>query len=161
MHTEAPAACLQMEPRPRRPGDHHRSIRAGSLWAFRLARPVGTGPTHWIEGDKTVVYLPWQILFCSTTASLSGIVVSLFTPPVSANKLNRFYQLSRTPVQPGEEVLQPCTLPETTPRVDRRMLLTAGGLELPKPSKTSTIGFMVAWIFVGGIVGAFNWIVSW
>lgn len=114
----------------------------------------------WIEGDKTVVYLPWQILFYSTTASLSGIVVSWFTPPVSANKLNRFCQLSRTPVQPGEEVLQPCTLPETTPRVDRRMLLTAGGLELPKPSKTSTIGFMVAWIFVGGIVGAFIWIVS-
>jgi Na+/proline symporter len=114
----------------------------------------------WTEGDITVVYLPWQILFYGLTASLTGTVVSLFTPPVSPNKLNRFYQLSRTPVQPGEEVLQPCTLPEATPAVDRPMLLTAGGLELPVPSRTSIIGFITVWLFVGGIVGAFVWIVS-
>ena len=114
----------------------------------------------WAEGDKIVVYLPWQILFYSLAASAVGIVVSLFTRPVSPNKLNRFYQLSRTPVQPGEEVLQPCTLPTTTRAVDRPMLIRAGGLEIPMPSRTSTIGFMTVWLFVGGIIGAFVWIVS-
>lgn len=114
----------------------------------------------WAEGDKIVVYLPWQILFYSLAASAVGIVVSLFTRPVSPDKLNRFYQLSRTPVQPGEEVLQPCTLPTTTQAVDRPMLIRAGGLEIPMPSRTSTIGFMTVWLFVGGIIGAFVWIVS-
>lgn len=114
----------------------------------------------WAEGDKTVVYLPWQILFYGLTASAVGIVVSLLTRPVSPEKLDRFYQLSRTPVQPGEQVLRPCTLPAATEAVDRPMLITAGGLELPMPSKTSIIGFMAAWLFVAGIVGAFVWVVS-
>jgi Na+/proline symporter len=114
----------------------------------------------WVEGDKAVVYLPWQILFYGLTASIVGIVVSLLTRPVSPEKLNRFYQLSRTPVQPGEQVLLPCTLPAATPVIDRPMLLTAGGLEIPMPSRTSVVGFMAIWLFVGGIVGAFVWIVS-
>ena len=114
----------------------------------------------WAEGDKTVVYLPWQILFYGLTASAVGIVVSLLTRPVSPEKLDRFYQLSRTPVQHGEQVLRPCTLPAATEAVDRPMLITAGGLELPMPSKTSIIGFMAAWLFVAGIVGAFVWVVS-
>ena len=114
----------------------------------------------WAEGDKTVVYLPWQILFYGLTASAVGIVVSLLTRPVSPEKLDRFYQLSRTPVQHGEQVLRPCTLPAATEAVDRPMLITAGGLELPMPTKTSIIGFMAAWLFVAGIVGAFVWVVS-
>ncbi|MCR9296632.1 MAG: sodium:solute symporter family protein, partial [bacterium] len=63
-------------------------------------------------------------------------------------------------VQTGEEVLQPCTLPEGAPTVDRPMLLTAGGLEIPMPSRTSVIGFVTVWLLVGGIIGAFVWIVS-
>lgn len=113
----------------------------------------------WTEGETTVVYLPWQILFYSSVASLVGIAVSLVTPAVDPIKLNRFYQLSRTPVQTGEEVLQPCTLPEEASTVDRPMLLTAGGLEIPMPSRTSVIGFVAVWLLVGGIIGAFVWTV--
>ena len=114
----------------------------------------------WTEGETTVVYLPWQILFYSSLASLVGIVVSLLTPAVDPMKLARFYQLSRTPVQTGEDRLQPCTLPEDAPTVDRPMLLTAGGLEIPMPSRTSVIGFVTVWLLVAGIIGAFVWIVS-
>ena len=114
----------------------------------------------WTEGGKTVVYMPWQILFYGLTASVVGVVVSLLTRRVSQDKLDRFYQLSRTPVQAGEEVLQPCTLPEDAPTVDRPMLLTTGGLEIPMPSRTSVIGFVTVWLLVGGIIGAFVWIVS-
>jgi len=56
--------------------------------------------------------------------------------------------------------LQPCTLPEDAPTVDRPMLLTAGGLEIPMPSRTSVIGFVTVWLLVAGIIGAFVWIVS-
>ena len=114
----------------------------------------------WTEGETTVVYLPWQILFYSSVASLVGIVVSLLTPVVDPMKLTRFYQLSRTPVQTGEDGLQPCTLPEAAPTVDRPMLLTAGGLEIPMPSRTSVIGFVTVWLLVAGIIGAFVGIVS-
>lgn len=114
----------------------------------------------WIEGGKESVYLPWQILFYGTLASLTGILVSLVTKPVDSKKLSLFYQLSRTPVQPGEQILQPCTLPESTPRVERAMLVTAGGLEIPKPSRTSVVGFTMIWLLVGALVGTFVWIVS-
>jgi Na+/proline symporter len=114
----------------------------------------------WIEGGKESIYLPWQILFYGTLASLTGILVSLVTKPVDSKKLSLFYQLSRTPVQPGEQILQPCTLPESTPRVERAMLVTAGGLEIPKPSRTSVVGFTMIWLLVGALVGTFVWIVS-
>ena len=114
----------------------------------------------WTEGEKTVVYLPWQILCYSSVASLVGIVVSLVTPAVDPTKLNRFYQLTRTPVQTGEDLLLPCTLPVNAPTVDRPMLLTAGGLEIPMPSRTSVVGFVTVWLLVGGIIGTFVWTVS-
>ena len=114
----------------------------------------------WTEGQTTVVYLPWQILFYSVVASMIGILVSLVTPAVDPMKLKRFYQLSRTPVQAGEKVLQPCTVPRETPTIDRRMLLTVGGLEIPVPSRTSVIGFAIIWLMVGGIIGAYVWVVS-
>lgn len=114
----------------------------------------------WNEGQTPVVYLPWQILFYSSVASMIGIAVSLVTPAVDPIKLKRFYQLSRTPVQVGEKVLQPCTVPRETPTIDRRMLLTAGGLEIPVPSRTSVVGFVIVWLLVGGIIGAYVWTVS-
>ena len=114
----------------------------------------------WTEGEKTVVYLPWQILCYSSVASLVGIAVSLVTPAVDPTKLNRFYQLTRTPVQTGEDLLLPCTLPVNAPTVDRPMLLTAGGLEIPMPSRTSVVGFVTVWLLVGGIIGTFVWTVS-
>lgn len=114
----------------------------------------------WTEGEKTVVYLPWQILCYSSVASLVGIAVSHVTPAVDPTKLNRFYQLTRTPVQTGEDLLLPCTLPVNAPTVDRPMLLTAGGLEIPMPSRTSVVGFVTVWLLVGGIIGTFVWTVS-
>jgi Na+/proline symporter len=114
----------------------------------------------WIEGDKSVVYMPWQILFYMVAAAGVGVVVSLLTRRVDDEKLDRFYRLSRTPVQPGEDITEPCTLPASAPAVDRRMLMTAGGLEIPAPSSASVVGFVVSWGLVGVIIGGFVWIVS-
>lgn len=114
----------------------------------------------WRESGVTEINVPWQILFYMATASTAGIVVSLCTSPVAEEKLNRFYRLSRTPVGPDEEITQPCTLPVSSCTPDRRMLLTAGGLEIPCPSTASLVGFVVTWLFVGMLIGAFVWIVS-
>lgn len=114
----------------------------------------------WTEGEKTVMYLPWQILFYMSAATVVGIFVSLCTPRVNEEKLNRFYSLSRTPVGIDETVAMPCTLPDSVLAAERRMLTTALGLEIPMPSKTSIIGFLVTWSLVAAMVFGFLWIVS-
>jgi hypothetical protein len=39
------------------------------------------------------------------------------------------------------------------------MLLTAWGLEIPMPSRTSVIGFAAGWLAVAAVVGGFVWLV--
>ena len=127
------------------------------LAVFPVAEPL---QLVWTEGGTETVYLPWQILFYGTVASLAGVLVSLITKPVDAEKLNLFYRLSRTPIHPDEQIQQPCTLPANLPEVKRPMMVTRFGLEIPRPSRTSVIGFITVWSLVGGIVGTFVWFVS-
>ena len=114
----------------------------------------------WIENDTTTLYLPWQILLYMGTAVVAGVTTSLFTAPVPRDKLDRFYTLTRTPIAPGERIVKPCVLPATTVPAQRTMLLSAAGLEIPRPSRTSLIGFAAIWLCVITMIGAFIWIVS-
>lgn len=109
----------------------------------------------WMENGEATIYLPWQILAYMTAACGVGILVSLATRPVGEEKLNRFYQLTRTPVQPGEKIVEPCTLPAGMEISARPMWITAFGLEIPKPSKTSVIGFLLSWVGVALLIGGF------
>jgi Na+/proline symporter len=110
----------------------------------------------WHEaGKKPSIYEPWVILFYMAAAALAGILVSLLTKSVRKEKLDRFYALTRTPIQPGEQVEKPCTLPEGITTPPRRMLLTALGLEIPAPSRVSVIGFMAGWLGVAALIVGF------
>ena len=129
----------------------------GWLEALPVANSLGM---IWEDVDSVVIYLPWQILCYSVIASVVGVLVSLVTPRVSSSKLNHFYLLSRTPIQPNENLEAPCTLPLIMPEENRRMLCTSYGLEIPIPSAASVIGFLVIWSLVGGIIGSFIWFVS-
>jgi hypothetical protein len=115
----------------------------------------------WMDKGVPTIYVPWQILAYMSIASVVGIIVSIFTPPVAGNKLDRFYELTRTPVQPGEEIDRPCTLPPGVTPAARRMVTTAFGLEIPSPSQISVIGFIVAWGAVAMLVGGFVAFVRW
>jgi len=129
-------------------------------WVARL--PVAEAwRLLWVENGKTSLYLPWQILLYMTVAVLAGVVVSLFTRPVSQDKLDRFYTLSRTPIAPGEQLVEPCVLPPSTAAAKRTMLVTFAGLEIPLPSRASLIGFVVVWICVALMIGGFVGMVSW
>jgi len=44
--------------------------------------------------------------------------------------------------------------------VERRMITTAFGLEIPMPSKVSWLGFAGGWLGVILLIGAFVWIVN-
>lgn len=110
----------------------------------------------WHEAEKEPsIYEPWVILFYMVTATLAGIVLSVLTKPVDKGKLDRFYALTRTPIQPGEQITEPCTLPEGVEPPPRRMLLTAFGLEIPMPSRVSVIGFIAGWLGVGALIAGF------
>jgi Na+/proline symporter len=129
-------------------------------WVARL--PVAEAwRLLWVENGKTSLYLPWQILLYMAVAVAAGVVVSLFTRPVSEDKLDRFYTLSRTPVAPGEQLVEPCVLPPSTAAAKRTMLVTLAGLEIPLPSRASLIGFLVVWICVALMIGGFVGMVSW
>ena len=70
------------------------------------------------------------------------------------------YTLTRTPIVPGEQITEPCALSEGVEPTRRPMLLTAFGLEVPAPTRTSVIGFLAGWIAVAALVGGFLLIIG-
>jgi len=113
-----------------------------------------------VRKNRTVeVYLPWQMALYLAAGAAAGIVVSLLTRPVPKEKLERFYALTRTPVQPGEEVPEPCTLPKGVRPAARRCITgPSSSLEIPVPTRTSVLGFLAGWALVAAIIAAFWWI---
>ena len=109
------------------------------------------------EGE---IYDPWVILAYLSAALGAGVGVSLLTRPVSNEKLNRYYDLTRTSIAEGEVIETPCTLPDGVQPAVRKMLLQRGGFEIPVPSRTSVIGFIAGWVAVGALIGGFIWVIS-
>lgn len=97
------------------------------------------------KGTAPEMYLPWQMIFYLTAGTLGGIIGSFLTKPMPEKKLDDFYALLRTPVQPGEKPSAACTLPEGVVPAPRRNLLPFRSLEIPVPSKVAMIGFLASW----------------
>ncbi|HEX6962060.1 MAG TPA: hypothetical protein VF175_09355 [Lacipirellula sp.] len=128
-------------------------------WAGRLPFAADVNLVVHASGKAEEIYEPWLILFYTASSIIACVIVSVLTPQVPQDQLQRFYDLTRTPVQEGEVVLQPCTLPVGVDPARRRMIATFAGLEIPMPSATSWIGFFVGWIAVAMLVAAFLWII--
>ena len=114
----------------------------------------------WVAKGRTVIYLPWQMVFYLVAGTVVGIVVSVFTRPAAKEKLDNFYALTRAPIAGGEKVGAPCTLPEGAVVSPRRNLLPFRSLEIPVPSWTSVIGFLIGWAAVAALIGVFVFIAS-
>jgi hypothetical protein len=112
-------------------------------------------------GKPPAIDQPWVILFYTVSALVAGIVVSLVTPRVPNERLQRFYDLTRTPVEEDEVVAQPCTLPVGVTPPKREMLLTAFGLEVPMPSTTSIVGFLAGCAAAALLVVGYLWLIVW
>jgi hypothetical protein len=106
------------------------------------------------------VYLPWQMIFYLTAGLIAGIAASAATRAPSEEKLERFFALMRTPVQPGERVTSPCTLPAGAVAPPKRSILRGTRFEILVPSRVSVIGFIVAWVCVVLIIGSLYLIVK-
>ena len=110
------------------------------------------------EAGVAEMVLPWQMVAYLSAGTLAGVLVSLLTRPVPREQLDHYYGLARTPITPGEEVDEPCTLPPGTQPAPRRVLMDWGGLEIPVPTRTSVIGFAVGWALVAAMIAGFYWI---
>jgi len=104
---------------------------------------------------KSLIYLPWQMVFYLAAGTVAGVVASLLTRPVAREKLETFYALTRTPIVPGEEPGEPCTIPAGATTLPRRNLIPSESLEIPVPSATSVVGFVAGWVCVAALVGIF------
>lgn len=93
---------------------------------LKLAEPLRL---VWTGDGAAEIDMPWKIFFYSVVASLAGIVTSLLTKLVPSERLDRFYLLSRTPLEPGETNDVPCQLPAKSNSTPRRMLVSSCGLE--------------------------------
>lgn len=137
-------------------------LTAGTWWVTNLtstAAALATSPSVKSLGivinrnDNWAISTPWQMLAYLTAGFLGGIVVSVLTAKNDPEKLDRFYELMRTPVQPDEAIDTPCTLPAGVNPSPRRVFFPSTSLELPIPSKLAVSGFVVGWLLVFGIIG--------
>lgn len=109
------------------------------------------------KGETLQIYLPWQMIFYVTAGFAAGIVFSWISKPVEESKLDNFYALLRTPVQPGEQSEEPCTLPADAVIPPRRVFFPRSHWEIPIPTWRAMSGFMVGWSLVAAIIAAVAW----
>jgi len=101
-----------------------------------------------------MLWLPWQMIAYIVVGFAAGIIVSLMTRPVSGEKVERYYQLLRTPVSPNEVIAEPCTLPEGVNPGPRRVFFPNSNLEIPIPSRRALLGLLAGWACVFAIIGS-------
>jgi len=142
---------------------------AGTLAAFAVlivtsqdffhAWAVDSLPDYMIWNDQFRV--SWQMLSYLTVGFAACIVVSLLTPRVPKEKLDRFYGCLRTPVGPNEPHLEPFSLPEGVTPPPPRKLIDHPDLEIPMPSLVGMAGFAFFWACVAGMIALVFWISTW
>jgi Na+/proline symporter len=127
------------------------------LWDFN-ARYAALLP-DWMLWEGSL-YLPWQMILYLVAGLIAIVVASLATKPVAGEKLDRYYTCLRTPVLKPEPEVEPFTLPPGVEPAPRRVLIKHPDFEIMRPGRTAVTGFLVTWVFVFVLVGAFYWILN-
>jgi len=110
------------------------------------------------EVVTTKVSLPIQVVIYLGGGALAGVLTSFVTKRTPKERLDHFFLLLRTPVRAGEEVDEPCTLPENPLPPDEGKLIPLADLEIPFPSRIGMIGFVISWIGVAAVIGLTWWL---
>ena len=122
--------------------------RAALAEGLAFARALGLDPA------LTLTVLRGELVKPMAEVISDILVTACLVDEPKQGALDRFNSMVKTPTQPGEQIDQPCTLfSEGTVVPGRRMLLTAFGLEVPLPSRTSLAGFAAGWMMVGALSG--------
>ncbi len=100
----------------------------------------------------------WQMVSYLVAGFGITILVSLFTPRVNKEKLDKFYNCLRTPIQPNEPHLAPFTLPPGVEPPPARKLINHPDIEIPMPTTVGMAGFFGIWIIVGLMIAFVFWL---
>jgi SSS family transporter len=104
----------------------------------------------------------YQIFTFLTGGFGAGIIVSLMTPRVPEERLNRVYDCIRTPVLDGEPHMpEPFMLPPTVTPAQPRKVINHPDFEIFYPSGVSLGGFAFLWVWVGLLIGFVYWMSGW
>jgi Na+/proline symporter len=122
------------------------------LWSPDFAAWAAVHAPFMMHPTEPQIYLPVRMLCCLGVAFVPMIVVSLFTRPEDPEKLDRFYEVLRTPVQPGEVIEASFTLPATVVPAPQNKLIDHPDWEIQWPTRRGIMGFLIAWIPVGLLI---------
>ncbi len=128
-----------------------------TVWDFN-ARCVQYLPAFMLWEGK--LYLPWQMIIYLVPSLVAIIMVSLLTPRVAKEKLDRFYACLRTPVGPGEPEVEPFTLPPGVEPAPRRVWFDRFDLEIPRLSLIGLLGLAITAVAVVLFIAGVYWIFS-
>jgi len=127
-------------------------------WFLEWARVHATWMLYSPDADK--LYLPMQMLLYLSGGMVAMGVVSLLTRPPAREKLDRFYETMRTPVEPGEKIDMPVRLPAGREPAPQRKLIPLPNWEIQVPTRRAIVGFLWAWVMVLGLIGLVKLLVS-
>ncbi|MFN9719927.1 MAG: sodium:solute symporter [Planctomycetota bacterium] len=109
--------------------------------------------TH--DGGKLIMFDAWKIILILAGGLFCGIVAALLTDPQAEDQLEQFYKMLRTPVAPDEfQYADQYIPPETGPLAPAVSFL---GFQFPGPTRSGTLGFIVAWLVVAAMVFVTKW----
>ena len=134
---------------------------AGTLGAFAVMWFTNLPLFHeWANANLPEFFL-WEGKFrvwCQMAAYLSTgftlcVIVSLLTPRIAKDRLDRFYMCLHTPVNAEEpHSPEPFMLPEGVAPVAPRKLFNHPDMEFPVPSMVGMGGFVFFWLCVGAMI---------
>lgn len=139
---------------------------AGTLASFAVMIAADTAPFHaWAAAHlpdymlwEDKFRLPWQIFSYLGAGFFTLVAVSLVTPRVPAERLDRVYACLRTPVHGKEPHLAPFTLPPGVEPAPPHKLINHPDLEIPYPTRTGMAGFGILWVLVFLMIGFVYWL---
>ncbi len=143
------------------------SIVAYTTWALAAYLPgmmqesfASMSSLHFMmNGSHTKFLDSWTMLLYLSAGLVTGLIVSYMTAREPEEKLNLFYRVMRTPVQEGEVIEAPCTLPDNpAPPVPK--WIDHPDIEIPRPNALDIGGFVGAWCCVGLIILMVVWLAS-
>ncbi len=139
---------------------------AGTLIAFAVMFATQSAPFHAWAVENLPAYMIWDDKFrvswqmASYLAAGFGtcIGVSLITPRVAKERLDRLYECLHTPVQDGEQPGVPFTLPAGISPSPPTKLIDHPDFEIPKPTVLGMSGFFGLWALVGLLIAFVYWL---
>jgi len=117
----------------------------------------GLSHLMFIEGPKGLAMIDaWKIIWILFGGLLAGTIATLSTPPEPDAQLEYFYRVIRTPIAPNESQFADQYVPPEDAELAPAFYFA--GFQFPGPTREGTIGFILAWVVVIGMVVITKWL---